>query len=105
MNSAVDCVKNGDSCVYTVTLSGDKLEDMILAIAPQAERLSITPGFGSLEVQTENERISSVKLSGSGTLSVALSTLDVSFGADLTLDDSVTAFDVPDAVVQTLTEK
>lgn len=105
MNSAVDCVKNGDSCVYTVTLSGDKLEDMILAIAPQAERLSITPGFGSLEVQTENERISSVKLSGSGTLSVALSTLDVSFSADLTLDDSVTAFDVPDAVVQTLTEK
>lgn len=105
VNSAVGCVKNGDSYVYTVTLSGDKLQDMILAIAPQAERLSITPGFGSLEVQTENERIQSVRLSCNGTLSVALSTLDVSFGAELTLDDSVTEFHVPEAVVQALTEK
>ncbi len=105
MNSAVSCVKDDDGNLYTVILSGEKLLDLMCAIAPQAERLNITPGYGSVEVLMKNEQIESVSFRCSGTLTVALSKLDASFDAKLTMDEGNETFPVPEAVIAALTEK
>ena len=105
MNSDVNCVKGNEGNVYTVTLSGEKIRDLMCAIAPQAERLNLTPGIGSVEILLKNEAIESIRFACSGTLTVALSELDASFDATLTLDEDDEAFIIPDTVIHALTEK
>ena len=102
MNASANCTAKGDEYIYTISMDEEGMKAVAYAIAPEAEKLNISFGTGSIQVVLRDDTIESISISISGSVQIILSRADVSIGAQLQFSQENVAATIPDAVIGAL---
>lgn len=83
LNGTAACTQTGDASTYTLTLDGAGAAEFAAAIAPdiQSQHVAFTGGRVTMEVQ--DAQLRSVRITCSGSISVALTEANASLSADI----------------------
>lgn len=96
------CSNSGNQYCYTLSLDAEAMTRIACAIAPEAEKLNISFGTGSVCVVLEEENIQEISLSLTGTAKLVLSSVDAAFEAVLEFPAECSDAVLPNAVKNAL---
>ena len=102
LNGQLDITENDSGCTYSLSLDDDGMKAVACAIAPAAEDMDIIFDAGSIQVTTANGKVQNVQISCNGEVQIMLSTVTVTFAAELDLSSEGVDFDIPEEVIQAL---
>ena len=88
-------------CTYRVVLSSRAMDDMLAAVAPEAEKLEIDFTDSFAEVTIEDDTVSALRISCGGSVKVLLTSASADVAADITFVDAEMP-EVPDSVFSAL---
>ncbi|MBQ8647843.1 MAG: hypothetical protein IJ484_06860, partial [Oscillospiraceae bacterium] len=102
MNTSASHTVSSTRHTYTLALDESGMKAVAYAIAPEAEKLNIAFGTGSLRVTIAEEQIEQVELTVRGSVQVVLAHADVSIGAQLDFAAGSADAALPQAVADAL---
>lgn len=105
MNGDMELVQTGTQYVYALTLDQKGMEEVVYAIAPEAETLNVSLDSGSLRVTIKEEKISSIELTCKGGVEIMTVEAEASFGIKLQVQNQASDYSVPEKAVEALKEK
>lgn len=93
-----DCTQMGEQYVYRFSLDAQAMSELACAIAPETEKLPLTWNRGTVKVVVAEDRLQSLEVKITGSLSVILTQVEVSIGGEITLEPGSANVALPPAV-------
>ncbi len=98
LNARVDCTDG----VYTLTLDEEGMKAVTYAIVPEAEKLDLAFGVGSMQITVEDQMIQNIRISCDGTVKTEIADMPMTLLCEFDIQQEESDFVVPEAVSDAL---
>ncbi|MGM9651067.1 MAG: hypothetical protein ACI3VX_03900 [Faecousia sp.] len=102
LHTELNCVRDTQSSIYTLSLDEQGMQAAAYVIAPEAESLNVAFESGSLELVLTDGQLRRLTIRCGGSVQVVLSRVDVVFQAEMEFTPDAAALELPQAVQETL---
>lgn len=104
-NTAFQCRQEGQASIYSFTMNPTGMKQILLALLPQAQELSLDYGEGTLELVIQDGELTQLRLASGGSGTLAGLTVDIQLSLEALLTEPVPQPTLPEAVKKALTTK